>query len=66
VQRKDEEGEHQKTFSTEHQWLTPVILATQEAVTMRIEPRQIVCDTLSRKKIHHTHTKKGLVEWLSV
>jgi hypothetical protein len=34
-------------------WLTPVILATQEAVlrrlTVRSQPRQIVCETLSQK-----------------
>jgi hypothetical protein len=36
-----------------HWWLTPVILATQEAEIRRIriqsQPRQIVCKTLSRK-----------------
>jgi hypothetical protein len=44
-----------------------VNLATQEAVIRRImvqsQPGQIVCKTLSLKKIHH---KKGLVEWLKV
>jgi hypothetical protein len=34
-------------------WLTPIILATQEAEIRRIEvqsqPRQIVCKTLSQK-----------------
>jgi hypothetical protein len=37
-----------------HWWLTSVILATQEAEIRRIEvqsqPRQIVCETLSKKK----------------
>jgi hypothetical protein len=41
------------TKSARHQWLTPVILAAQEAEIRRImvqsQPRQIVCETLSRK-----------------
>jgi hypothetical protein len=48
-------------------WLTPVILATQEAdirrIAVRSQPGQIVCKTLSQRKAHH---KKGLVEWLKV
>jgi hypothetical protein len=48
-------------------WLTPVIIATQEAEIRRIaiqsQPRQIVCETLSRK---NPITKIGLVEWLRV
>jgi hypothetical protein len=36
-----------------HRWLTPVILATQEAEIRRItvpsQPAQIVCETLSQK-----------------
>jgi hypothetical protein len=47
--------------------LMPIILAIQEAEIRRItvgsQPRQIVCETLSRKKTLH---KKGLVEWLKV
>jgi hypothetical protein len=41
----------------EHQWLIPVILATQEA-EFKTSFIQIVQKTLSRK----THHKKGLVE----
>jgi hypothetical protein len=48
------------------QWLMPVILAAREAEIRRIvvqsQPREIVHETLSRKK----PTKKGLVEWLMV
>jgi hypothetical protein len=48
------------------QWLTPVILTTQEAEIRRIvigsQPGQIVPETLSRKTLH----KKGLAVWLKV
>jgi hypothetical protein len=48
------------------QWLTPIILATQEVeirrITVQSPPRQIVCETLSQKTLH----KIGLVEWLKV
>jgi hypothetical protein len=47
-------------------WLTPVILAIQEAEIRRIEvrsqPRQTVRKTLSQKTLHKT----ALVEWLKV
>jgi hypothetical protein len=47
-------------------WLTPVILATQEAeirkIAVRSQPRQIVHETLSRK----THHKNRAGEWLKV
>jgi hypothetical protein len=47
-------------------WLTPVILATQEAeirrITVRSQPGQIVQETLSQKH----PSPKGLVEWLKV
>jgi hypothetical protein len=47
-------------------WLTPVILATQEAeirgIVVQSRPRETVHETLSGK-IHH---RKGLVEWLKV
>jgi hypothetical protein len=47
-------------------WLTPVILATQEAeirgITVWSQPGQIVHETQSQK----THHKKGLVDWLKV
>jgi hypothetical protein len=55
-------------FLGECRWLTPVILATQEAEIRRIEvqsqPRQIVQETLSRKK--NPYHKKRLVEWHKV
>jgi hypothetical protein len=42
-----------KRYLTGHWWLTPVILATQEAEIMRIvvqsQPREIVRETLSLK-----------------
>jgi hypothetical protein len=44
------------SFNTQagHRWLTPIILDTQEAEIKRIkvqsQPRQIVCEILSRKK----------------
>jgi hypothetical protein len=52
----------QKTEGTEHWWLTPVILATQEAAIRRIVVQSQhglkVHETLSRKTLH----KKELVE----
>jgi hypothetical protein len=55
------------TFLAGHQWLMPIILATQEAKIRRISvqshPGQLVRKTLSRKKTLH---KNGLVEWLRV
>jgi hypothetical protein len=54
-------------FIAGHQWLTLIILATQKAeirrITVKSQPRQVVHETLSRKK---NFTKKGLVEWLKV
>jgi hypothetical protein len=48
------------------QWLTPIILATQETEIRRIsvqsQPKQIVRETLPQK----THHNKKLVEWLKV
>jgi hypothetical protein len=45
----------QEVVKTRCRWFMPVILATQEAemrrTTVRSQPRQIVCETLSQKKI---------------
>jgi hypothetical protein len=55
-----------KKRARRHQWLKPVILATQEAEIRRItigsQPRQIVHKILSQKY----PSQKGLVEWLKV
>jgi hypothetical protein len=55
-----------KKNKARHQWLTPVILATQEAEIRRIavlsQPKQTGHKTLSQK--YPTTTKKRLVEWL--
>jgi hypothetical protein len=45
-----------------HRWLTPIILATQEAEIRRILVPSQSWQTVSEK----THHKKGLVEWLKV
>jgi hypothetical protein len=51
----------------QHQWLTPVIPATQEAeirrITVRSQSGQISPKTISRKTLSQ---KMGLVEWLKV
>jgi hypothetical protein len=48
-----------------YQWLTSIILATQEAeirrIAVRNHPRK-THETLSQKTLH----KKGFVEWLKV
>jgi hypothetical protein len=58
--------QHQRPPLDRHQWLMPVILATQEAeirnTVVQIQPRQIVHETLSQKK-PITKKKKRLVEW---
>jgi hypothetical protein len=53
------------------QWLTPVILTTQEAEirrnAARSQPEQIVHETLFRKTLHKKKERKkkiGLVQWL--
>jgi hypothetical protein len=45
-----------------HRWLTPIILATQEAEIRRIVVRSQLSKQfpISKKRI----TKKGMVEWL--
>jgi hypothetical protein len=52
--------QQKKKKKVSHQWLTPVILATQEAEIRRIEvhsqPRQMVYETLSQK---NPSQKKG-------
>jgi hypothetical protein len=49
------------------QWLTPVILTTQEAkiskITVQSQPGQIAPKTLFKKKNFH---RKGLLKWLKV
>jgi hypothetical protein len=54
-------------MNARHQWLTPVILATQEAEIRRItfgsQPRQTVPQDPILKKCF---TKRGLAEWLKV
>jgi hypothetical protein len=53
----------EKPLSARHQWLTPVILATQETEIRRIAVRsqlgQIVPKTLPQKKKKEKHCKKG-------
>jgi hypothetical protein len=53
-----------RLYTTRHQWLTPIILATWEAEIRRIpiqgQHRLIVQETLPQKY----PTQKGLVEWL--
>jgi hypothetical protein len=52
-----------------YRWLTPVILATQEAEIRRTlvqsQPRQTVHETLSPKTLHEKN-KIRLVEWFKV
>jgi hypothetical protein len=46
-----------------HQWLTPVILATQEDRGWKPAQANSLQERPYLKKTHH---KKGLVEWLKV
>jgi hypothetical protein len=48
------------------QWLTPVILATQEAEIRRITVQSQLRTKSPRDPISKKITKKGLVEWLKV
>jgi hypothetical protein len=65
--KNKKQNKTKKTTGAGYPWLSPVILATQEAeirrITVAAEPEQIVPETLSEKKTHH---KKGLAEWLKV
>jgi hypothetical protein len=45
-------------------WLTPIILATQEAEIRRIEAS--LGKQVKRPYLEKTHHRKGLVEWLTV
>jgi hypothetical protein len=49
-----------------HPWLTPVILATQEAeirrITVQSQGRQVVHKTLSRKNPSHTKKAGGVAQ----
>jgi hypothetical protein len=58
---------HKNIVWTKCQWLTPIILATQEVEIRRIavqsQPGQRVRETLFQKPISQ---KIGLVEWLKV
>jgi hypothetical protein len=50
-----------------HQWLTPVILAIQEAEEdLSSKPAWTNSSREPMSKKPFTHTKKGLVEWLKV
>jgi hypothetical protein len=59
IKRADNTNVGKKVKQARHQWLTPVILATEEAEIRRImvrrQPRQIVHKTLSQKYL----TQKG-------
>jgi hypothetical protein len=55
-------GINQESFIARHQWLTPVILATQEAeirmIVVQSQPGQIVCKTLF---VYQTQKRAGEV-----
>jgi hypothetical protein len=57
---------NKKGAQTGRWWLSPVIPATQEAEIRRIavqsQPRQIVCETLSRKKKNHKKRVGGVAQ----
>jgi hypothetical protein len=49
---------------TGHQWLVPIILATQEAEVRRIKVRSQPGQIVLRSYLKNTQHTKGLAEWL--
>jgi hypothetical protein len=63
--RSIEDEEVKKQHLAGHQWLTPVILATQEAEIKRITVQSQLGEIAHKRPYLKTPlTKKELVEWL--